>query len=377
MAYEYTELMKSRLEQIASTANIAPGLSLMGAIRELESMRSRSLYPARFQLMQYIESQPHIEEDGSTYTVAGPISGKPYVFTRTASLEEQSEASSAQLKAAAAWLAERAMSLNPEGPRNEGYYRRVFTALHEKNSWMRYRESDQRYLVRALNRHYAYEMGHCLGFTLAQMQSFLDRVLPDEIYINKDAEDLAEAYAFGHGMPAETVERILSAYRAQAGESDAAYEPIDIGNTHQLYETAAAFDGSEEAFSQWLAERSPALEGRSRTAFSLYRNLLVCAWLMMRALYDDAGAAREDPVGALWEACIEDGEDMREYYRRHRARLGLPEFESLDWKKIAAEFDGFSEWAPSEARERRYPRDFLVYLSIDREMSCMNWTINR
>ena len=360
MANEYTEMMKNRLEEMASTANITPGINLMGAIRELEALRSRNLYPARFQLMQFIESQPHTYQSEGAFSVAGPVSDRIYTFART------DEPDSAQLKDCVAWLVERASSLSPDGGRGEGYYRRAFTALIEKNGWMRYRESDQRYLNRTFDRHYAYEMGHCLGFTLEQMQRFLDRVLPDEIYINKDAEDLAEAYAFGHGKSQDSVARVLAAYHAAAQEMPSQFELIDIGNTHQLYEEAAAFDGTEEEFISWLAERSPVLEGRSRTAFAVYRNLLICAWLMMRALYHE-DCAVDDPVSALWEACIENGEDMAEYYAQNRARFGLPEYESLDWKKVAEEFDGFSEWAPSENRERRYPRDFLLYLSVDRD----------
>ena len=368
MAFEYTRQIQDRLDRLASLPDFAPGLSLMGAIHELEAIRTRGAYPARFQLMQFIAAQPHVAETETGFSVTGPVSGEVYTFSKPADIEQPERMEPAERKRCAAWLAERAMSVNAGGERGEGYYRRVFTALVEKNSWMRYRESDQRYLYRVFDRHFAYEMGHCLGFTLEQMQAFLDRVLPDEVYINRDAEDLAQAYAFAHGKSAAVVARALSALQA-AEKSVPQYAAVDGEGTRQLYEQAVGFEGTEAQFVEWLLERRMLLEGRSRTAMAVYVNLLICAYLMLRALYNGAGGTRDDPTSVLWVACFEDGEDMRAWYDANHARFGLPEFDRLDWKKAAAEFDSVSEWAPSEQRERRYPRDFLVYLSIDKDGS--------
>lgn len=295
----------------------------------------------------------------------GPVSGKVYTFERLDALGDVAKLSPQALRRYAEYLAERAVLLDAERAHDMSYYTRVFRALIEKNCWARYRESDQRYLNRVFNRHYAYALGHYLGFTLEEMQGFISRVLPDEIFISKDAEGLAEAYGFNRGLSAAGVRSLLERYEANRGEAALDFDLIDVGGTHQLYEEASTFEGDEEAFLEWLNERRSLLEGRSRTAFAVYRNLLICAYLMLRALYDDSLANGGDRVSELWERCI-DGEDMLEYYAAHSAAYRLPEYEKLDWKKAAAEFDGFSEWAPSESRERRYPRDFLTYLSIDK-----------
>ena len=365
MSFEYTNLMRAGLDEAAASFQFTPGISLMSALSELKSIRNKTLFPARFQLMQFIEQQQHIHEDARTFGVIGPTSGSEYTFQKLSMVEDISRLPAKQLGMCIDWLVERAMSLDVDHVRDKGYYTRVFRALIEKNCWMRYRESDQRYLNRLLNRHYAYEMGHYLGFTLEQIQGFISRVLPDEIFINKDAEDLIEAYSFNHGGSSLEAKRMLDHYN-ESDNDETDYDLIDIGNTHQLYEEAAGFDGTEEQFLSWLIERRPLLEGRSRMAFSMYRNLLICAYLMMRALYDSALSDRGDLISDLWERCIEEGDDMLEYYNQNSARYRLPEFDRLDWKKVASEFNEFSEWAPSENRERIYPRDFLVYLGVDR-----------
>lgn len=366
MTYEYTNLMRANLEETAAAIQLSPGTSLLNALRELKKIRSRSIFPVRFQLLQFMEGQNHVEETEITYTLMGDVSGKQYVIPRLGGLGSIDELPQKTLRACADWLAERAVSLDREGSRDISYYTRVFRALLEKNCWVRYRESDQRYLNRGLTRQYAYEMGHYLGFDLERMQGFISRVLPDEIYINKDAADLVEAYAFANGKTAADVQRMMRTYNdLQIGET--VYDYIDIGNTHQLYEEAATFDGSEDEFIEWLSERRPVLEGRSRTAFGVYQNLVICAYLMMRALYGVSTVKGDDPIGELWECCIENGMDMLEYYNQHHLSYHLPEYDRLDWKKVGSEFNEVSEWAPSEKRERRYPRDFLIYLSIDKD----------
>lgn len=366
MSFDYTDIMRERLDALAASISITPGISLRGAIRELEGLRGRSIYPARYQLMQFIKDQSHTSESETSFSISGPLSGKPYTFKKSTKPEDMDDMSSEDLNNCISWLVERALSMDRNHTKNETFYNKAFSALVQKNCWVRYRESDQRFLSRVFDRHFAYEMGHMLGFSLNQMHAFLVRVLPDEIFINRDAEDLIEAYAFAHDKPLEAVRDMLSCYQALSKDCNSQYNPVDIGNTHQLYEEAVSFNGPEEDFVQWLVQRSPVLEGRSRTAFAVYANLLICAWLMMRALYENEGIIEDDPVSALWDACIVDGEDMQEYYARNHVRFKLPEYSQLDWKKIATEFNEFSEWAPSEARERRYPRDFLVYLSIDR-----------
>lgn len=366
MSFEYTNLMRSGLNEIASSINITSGTNLMSAMRELQLLRSRNRFPARFQLFQFIESQEHTSETNEMYRVSGPISGKEYVFTKLGRIHDIADISKDTMNACVGWLAEKAASLDIGHKRDMSYYTRVFRALVEKNCWVRYRESDQRYLNRIFTKHYAYEMGHYLGFSLEQMQGFISRVLPDEIYVNKDAEDLVEAYAFNHGLTIEDTHHVLEEYSQNADVDLGTFDVVDVGNTHQLYQEASSFEGSASDFSAWLTERSPLLEGRSRTAFSVYQNLLICAYLMMRALYDDALAGHNDLISELWECCIENGEDMRGYYEQHYKRFHLPNYAQLDWKKAADEFNEYSEWAPSETRERRYPRDFLVYLSIDK-----------
>ena len=367
MAFEYTRQMKDRIEKLATSSSVASGAGLLDAVRDLESLRIRSRYPARYQLMQFIEQQPHLSEDEATFSVNGPISEKVYSFTKQECIDAEAGMKTSELKDCVSWLVERAVSLDATGIRTENYYKHVFDALVRKNSWARYRESDQRYLNRVFDRHFAYEMGHRLGFTLEQMKGFLDRVLPDEVYINKDAQDLTEAFAFEHGLSFEETQRILSEYQANPRGTSDSYEVIDMGYTQQLYEEAGSFGGTTEEFVEWLLEHGPLLESRSRTAQFIYTNLLICAWMMMRALYDGTDIGNEDPVNELWRVCIEEGEDMQAFYARNNRRYQLPDYGELNWKKIASEFNEFSEWAPSEARERRYPRDFLLYLTIDRD----------
>lgn len=61
MAYEYTNLMRSSLEETAAANSFNPGIGLMNAVRSLRAIRGRSAFPARFQLIQFVEAQPHEE----------------------------------------------------------------------------------------------------------------------------------------------------------------------------------------------------------------------------------------------------------------------------------------------------------------------------
>ena len=129
MSFEYTNLMRAGLDEAAASFQFTPGISLMSALSELKSIRNKTLFPARFQLMQFIEQQQHIHEDARTFGVIGPTSGSEYTFQKLSMVEDISRLPAKQLGMCIDWLVERAMSLDVDHVRDKGYYTRVFRAL--------------------------------------------------------------------------------------------------------------------------------------------------------------------------------------------------------------------------------------------------------
>ena len=158
MSFDSTVIIKKRLDELAASISITPGISLRGAIRELEGLRSRSIYPARYQLMQFIKDQSRTSESETSFIINGPLSGKTYTFKKMNNLEVLDDMSSEELNNCISWLVEKAVSLDRNHMKSETFYCKAFSALIQKNCWVRYRESDQRFLSRIFDRHFAYDM---------------------------------------------------------------------------------------------------------------------------------------------------------------------------------------------------------------------------
>ena len=144
------------------------------------------------------------------------------------------------------------------------------------------RLAEEMYRTR-LTRQEAFDLGHVLGFTLNEMQQFLLRVFDTgECMRFTRSEDIIEAYAFLTGADLETAERLKTEYgKRSAGikkdlsvrtEGWTALAPAVLGSG--AAEWMHHPDDRDERFMAWLLKNAPHLDIPSRSAQTLYRNLL-------------------------------------------------------------------------------------------------------
>ena len=360
---EYTELFKKALKQDINNNLTNVGDNLISALRELDSIKDKNRFPARFELMRFVEKHSIADNKDGTYTVLD-ANGKSYTFKKADSIPSIAELDHAALEQYLNWLITEAMNndqdIMPENKRfKKRYYQRVLEALLFRNSWMRYRAQDQHYIERKFDRTCAYELGHILQFSYDEMQGFIERTLKDEIMITRNARDLVEAYCFKHGKPYRTAQELLTTYQQIAAMKDPAPYLMDE-NTQTLNDNVLKLPDNDDEFIAWLVKRNEILNRLSMSAYTVYSNLLMCAYLMLTPAKDNRYMVSE-----LWNRCIENKENMVDYFHHRHDLFSLPPFDKLNWENVAAQFNEVAEWASFENRRRFYPRDFLQYLTID------------
>ena len=136
-----------------------------------------------------------------------------------------------------------------------------------------------------LSRADAMHLGHLLDFTLDQMQWFLLRVFDyDDGFRFNSSDDLIDAYGFlTHASPKK-----INALKAQYSNlaKDIPALPLDqkpedwtVEIVESLPEKCRTWspDNRDEMFLAWLTEKTPYLNQVSRTALTIYRNLVAAA----------------------------------------------------------------------------------------------------
>lgn len=160
-----------------------------------------------------------------------------------------------------------------------------------------------------LTRPEAMALGHCLGFSLAEMEWYLLRVFDcGEAFRCNESGDLIDAYGFLVGAGIGRVEALRHRYLQAIAGLPRQAEPVTGSSFTQsladtLPELAAQWQHQpqrmDELFLGWILSHAARLDHPSQTALRIYRNLAVFA--------DDllTGEERIPEEGEL-EDCIQD-----------------------------------------------------------------------
>ena len=147
------------------------------------------------------------------------------------------------------------------------------------------KENKQKFRTR-LTRPEAMELGHCLGFSLEEMEWYLLRVFDcGEVFRYNESDDLIDVYGFLVGAGIGRVERLRSRYLQAAGQNR---RPDTIGCggfTQSLADTLPELvrqwrhqpEQMDALFLSWILGRADRLDHPSRTALRIYRNLAAFA----------------------------------------------------------------------------------------------------
>ncbi len=140
-----------------------------------------------------------------------------------------------------------------------------------------------------LTREEAFLLGHCLQFTLQEMEWFLLRVFDNEDGFSYNSSgDLIEAYGFLSGISADAVSKIKDDYEKAYGAVKKA--DVDEKATDWTRDTGSSLlglvsswssynrDNQDKMFLEWLGNLAPYLDLPSKTALRIYRNLAVYAY---------------------------------------------------------------------------------------------------
>jgi len=143
-------------------------------------------------------------------------------------------------------------------------------------------------------------LAHAIHLDLAQMQFLLLRVLGDNEsgFSFSKSSDLIDMYGFVRGIPSAEVRILKEEYADWCIKNKVkkiSYEdkPVDwtkeVGNSFELTVRKWASSDHKE-MKEWLEEKAPYLDIRSKTALRVYRNLAAYAYLYM---YDGLDKAVE------------------------------------------------------------------------------------
>ena len=170
------------------------------------------------------------------------------------------------------------------------------------------KENKKKFRTR-LTRPEAMELGHCLNFSLKEMEWYLLRVFDcGEAFRYNESADLIDAYGFLVGAGINRVARLRSRYlQAAAAQPRTADGVIGSGFTQSLADTLPGLvcqwrhqpEKMDELFLGWILSQSFRLDHPSQTALRIYRNLAVFA--------DDLLTGEElIPDETELEDCIQD-----------------------------------------------------------------------
>lgn len=139
-----------------------------------------------------------------------------------------------------------------------------------------------------LNRKEAFELGHVLGFSAAEMQWFLLRVFhTDDGFMYKSSNDLIEYYCFAMNKNYTVARELKWKYiertkNIQANESDEYFanwtQKIGESFARKIDVWKTIDSSADELFLQWLTENASFLDQPSGTALRIFRNLAMYAY---------------------------------------------------------------------------------------------------
>lgn len=201
-------------------------------LNQLETIREKMLYPARFELLRFIEKQEHIalKETQITYTIKGD--NKEFTFPKVSAIDNISNLPEVTINAMIEWLVWYAQShyavsserdkdycndlyrFIPSGKRARKktleYMAHGIERLIRSNEWSAVTSTEQRYKKVEFTYYRAYELGHMLHFTRDEMEAFILHVFPNTSAIRKTVRDAVEAYCFNYGLHEASMETALS-----------------------------------------------------------------------------------------------------------------------------------------------------------------------
>ena len=148
------------------------------------------------------------------------------------------------------------------------------------------KENKKKFRTR-LSRPEAMMLGHCLGFSLEEMEWYLLRVFDcGDVFRFNESGDVIDAYGFLAGAGIGRVERLRDRYlQTVVGQPQQAEVVTSQGWTQSVSDNLPQLvsqwrhqpEGMDEAFSQWLLGLSARLDRPSQTALRIYRNLAAFA----------------------------------------------------------------------------------------------------
>lgn len=170
------------------------------------------------------------------------------------------------------------------------------------------KENKKKFRTR-LTRPEAMMLGHCLGFSLAEMEWYLLRVFDcGDVFRFNESGDVIDAYGFLAGAGIDRVERLRSRYLQTVVSQPRQTEVITgQGWTQLISDNLPQLvsqwqhqpENMDEAFFRWIQGLSARLDQPSQTALRIYRNLAAFA--------DDLLTGEElIPEEADLEDCIHD-----------------------------------------------------------------------
>lgn len=238
---------------------------------------------ARFALMRILQAQLVAEEAIAAqpnigFTVETTQHGS--VSFSDISMAHAQSLSPEELAQYAAVLAERAaLQSNAHAKRDMALIRKALQINPTRKKDMR------------LTREEAFQLGHCLQWTLDEMDWFLCRVFNAEGggFSYNTSNDLIEAYGFLVGASAAKVHDLKRGYAAlyaelpkHTAEEKAADWTLDMGES--LPEQVKCWmaephnRSADAQFMQWMRTQAPNLDLPSHTALRIYRNLAAFAY---------------------------------------------------------------------------------------------------